>query len=74
MHHGDMRYLTRCKQMDKERYADVRVLNNPNMFDRTGWWFRDVVSDPSCTVADHSIEKYEDKLIVYATRRNRERG
>ena len=71
VHHGDMRYMPRAKESD-DGYRDVRLLANPNVFDRTIWWVSDVVLRLNLggPTSDHSMDRYIDKLLAYADKRN----
>jgi hypothetical protein len=71
VHHGDMRYLTKSNGDADRPYEDVRLLANPNMFDRATWWVGDLFWTLRGPAADHSISKYCEKLRAYAMKRNR---
>jgi hypothetical protein len=71
VHHGDMRYLTRGKKEGADDFEDVKLLANPNIFDRACWWFRDLFANPGSPIQDHSMSLYLAKLGAYARGRNK---
>ncbi|NBD38588.1 MAG: DUF2974 domain-containing protein [Verrucomicrobia bacterium] len=66
-HHGDMRYLTGCREVD---YSDVRIIQNISFFARIRrlWRHRSPFGD---RIRDHGIEEYCRKLAAYVTERLR---
>ena len=70
VHHGDMRYLTKSRIGKAGNYADVSVLRNPNILDRTKWFIRDALPQFGSVLGDHSRDVYYEKLRAYAMKRN----
>jgi dienelactone hydrolase len=66
-HHGDMRYLSACK----DDFKDLRLYANPEFFDRAGWMVERIVTNWGAGFSDHSITEYCRKLEAYAIRRLR---
>lgn len=66
-HHGDMRYLTNCKNAD---CSDVRLISNITFMARWRRLFKSRLSLDR-HVRDHSIERYCEKLAAHAQNRNR---
>lgn len=64
-HHGDMRFLT----ASKDDFSDLKLLSNPDFFDRVGRWTKRVWSNKSAGFKDHGIAHYCTKLKHYAIRR-----
>lgn len=64
-HHGDMRYLTACK----DDFSDLRLISNPDLIDRISWMLERLVGDWKAGINDHSIALYCAKLEEYAFRR-----
>ena len=64
-HHGDMRYLTRAKEVD---YSDVRIIQNITFLARIRrlWKHRSPFGD---RIRDHNIDEYCRKLAAYVTKR-----
>jgi len=61
-HHGDMRYLSACK----EDFGDLRVVSNPDQFDRAVWLVKRVLGNYATVFLDHRIADYCAKLEHYA--------
>lgn len=66
-HHGDMRYLTNCKQED---CSDVRLIPNITFFGRLQRLIKNRLSF-NRRISDHSIDEYRRKLAAYAEKRTR---
>ena len=67
-HHGDMRFLTSCK----EDYSDLRVLLNPTIIDRALRLFKRLIATMGKAGAtDHFIKGYCLKLEAHAVCRNK---
>lgn len=64
-HHGDMRFLTPCR----EDSSDVRLIANPDLLDRVRWTIQRLTTDWEAGFKDHSIDIYCAKLENYALRR-----
>ena len=64
-HHGDMRYLTNCKEFD---CTDIRVLYNLSPLARLRRQIKNNISLKR-NISDHSIDKYCKKLAAYAVKR-----
>ena len=64
-HHGDMRYLTYCKNAD---YSDVRLIANITPLARLRRLIKSRVSINK-NIKDHAIDKYCKKLAAYAKRK-----
>lgn len=64
-HHGDMRYLTGCK----EDFSDLTLISNPDLIDRARWMLQRLADDWRAGVCDHSIDLYCAKLEAYAFKR-----
>lgn len=64
-HHGDMRYLTGCREVD---YSDVRIIQNISFLARIRrlWKHRSPFGD---RIRDHNISEYCNKLAAYVTKR-----
>ncbi len=65
-HHGDMRFLTACKP----DYNDLKLLSNPDLFDRLGRWIKRVITNRKAGFTDHGIANYCNKLKAYAIKRS----
>ncbi len=65
-HHGDMRFLTACKS----DYSDLKLLSNPDLFDRLGRWIKRVITNRKAGFTDHGIANYCNKLKAYAIKRS----
>lgn len=65
-HHGDMRFLTACKP----DYSDLKLLSNPDLFDRLGRWIKRVITNKKAAFMDHGIANYCNKLKAYAIKRS----
>lgn len=66
-HHGDMRYLSACK----DDFGDLRLYSNPEIFDRINWMVERISSSWGAGFSDHNISEYCRKLEAYALRRLR---
>jgi len=64
-HHGDMRYLTDCR----EDCSDVRLVSNPNLVDRAVSIVKRLAADIKAGVRDHAIALYCEKLEAFAIKR-----
>jgi hypothetical protein len=64
-HHGDMRYLTACK----EDYSDIKLIPNPDLLDRISWMVQRLSGNLKAGIGDHSISEYCSKLEAYAVQR-----
>lgn len=64
-HHGDMRYLSACK----DDFGDLRLYSNPEIFDRFNWMVDRISGSWGAGFADHSITEYCRKLEAYALHR-----
>lgn len=64
-HHGDMRYLTGCK----EDFSDLTLIPNPDLIDRIRWVLQRLAGDWKAGISDHSIDLYCAKLEAYAFKR-----
>lgn len=64
-HHGDMRFLT----AGKADYSDLKLLSNPDLFDRLGRWIKRVITNKKASFTDHGIANYCNKLKAYAIKR-----
>ena len=65
-HHGDMRYLTACK----EDFSDLRLIQNPTIIDRAFRLIKRVSVNWRAGATDHFILNYSKKLEAYASKRN----
>ena len=68
-HHGDMRYLTACK----DDFSDLRVIPNLNVVYRAMRLIARLSVNFKCGATDHSIERYCTKLEKYALKRLKEK-
>ena len=68
-HHGDMRFLTASSKSD---YSDLRLLQNPNIFERAMRLItRLLATGFKAGATDHFILGYSNKLAAYAESRNK---
>jgi hypothetical protein len=65
-HHGDMRYLTNCKD---QTCTDVRLISNITPLSRVMRLLKHRVAFDR-NIKDHSISEYSTKLAAYAMKRN----
>ncbi len=68
-HHGDMRYLTACR----EDCRDLRLIANPSLIDRAVWVLQRLAVEWKAGFRDHGIANYCTKLEAYALRRQSEK-
>ncbi len=68
-HHGDMRYLTACK----DDFVDLRLHANPEIFDRFNWMVQRITTNWGSGFSDHAITEYCRKLEAYALSRMEKR-
>lgn len=66
-HHGDMRYLTACR----DDFSDLRLIANPDFIDKTQWMLHRLIGNLRAGLTDHAVEQYRRKLEAYALRRQR---
>lgn len=64
-HYGDMRYLTDWG----DHPESLRLIPNPNGFDRARWLLARLTMDWQAGFRDHAIARYCDKLKTYALQR-----
>ena len=64
-HHGDMRYLTACK----DDFSNLHLIPNPNLIDRGRRLLLRIASDWKAGFRDHGIATYIAKLEAFATKR-----
>ena len=64
-HHGDMRYLTPCK----DDFDGLKLLSNPDIFDRARWLVQRLSVNLKFAALDHGIAEYCKKLERYAISR-----
>jgi pimeloyl-ACP methyl ester carboxylesterase len=64
-HHGDMRYLTDCR----DDRSDVRLVANPSGVERSLRIVKRLIADIRAGVRDHSISDYCEKLEAFAVKR-----
>lgn len=64
-HHGDMRYLSDCK----DDCSDLRLIANPDQLDRIVWLVTRLSTNWKAGFLDHRIAQYCTKLEHYAASR-----
>jgi len=64
-HHGDMRFLTPCK----DDFDGLKLLSNPDIFDRARWLVQRLSVNLKFAALDHGIAEYCKKLERYAISR-----
>ena len=62
VHHGDMRYLRRATERPGGMFDEIKLLSNPNMVHRFGWFIKGWFKDPKSPLNDHKIAQYKGKL------------
>lgn len=67
-HHGDMRFLTSCKQ----DFSDLRLIQNPTIIERAMRLFKRLITNWKAGGTDHFVLNYCDKLSAYAETRNKQ--